>query len=125
MTPKRRGRPRKTTIDKPKATTGRRGRPPKNRAAEIDSYITVKKASKRPRKKKIIAIIKKVNISDKYDWSFLLGKKVQIKETPSWLPSHLYYGSIMENGYGSMDMAFEKDELEFVNKPKININDSN
>jgi hypothetical protein len=116
MTHKRKGRPRKTTPAKPKTTTtGKRGRPAKNRAAEIDSYITVKKASKRPKKKSIIAIIKKVNISDKYDWSFLLGKRVQIKETPSWLPSTLYYGSIMESGYGSMDMAFEKDELEFIN----------
>ena len=48
-----------------------------------------------------------------YDWSFLVGKRVQLKKTPMSLSQDLYYGSILADGYSGIDMVFHKDELEF------------
>jgi hypothetical protein len=110
------GRPRKTTADsKPKKLAGgKRGRPSKNRQLEVDSYIL--RNAKPKKEKKSIAIIKKVEMGTSgYDWSFLVGKRVQLKKPSMPLSPDLYYGHIMEEGYSSVDMVFHKNELEFIN----------
>jgi hypothetical protein len=114
MEAKKRGRPRKNLADiKPKKPTGgKRGRPAKNKKAEVDSYIL--RNAKPKKEKKLIAIIKQVNMGTSgYDWSFLVGKRVQLKKTPMSLSQDLYYGSILADGYSGIDMVFHKDELEF------------
>jgi hypothetical protein len=114
METKRRGRPRKSISDvKPKKPTGgKRGRPSKNRESEIHSYIL--RNTKPKKEKRSIAIIKQVDMGTSgYDWSFLVGKRVQLKKTPMSLSQDLYYGSIIAEGYNGIDMVFHKDELEF------------
>jgi hypothetical protein len=108
----KRGRPRKSDsspatvsfLSKPKSTNGKRGRPSKNKVAYVIK-------TKEPKAKSRTATIVKIN-SGKYDMSYLVGRKVRLKERPHWLDENLYYGVISSPGYEGVDMAFAHDELE-------------
>jgi len=109
----KRGRPRKSDsspaavnfLSKPKSTTGKRGRPAKNK----DMVYIIK--NKEPKAKSRMATIVKIN-SGNYDLSYLVGRKVRLKERPHWLDENLYYGVISSPGYEGVDMAFAHDEIE-------------
>jgi hypothetical protein len=130
---KRRGRPRKLESEKKEPyspTGGKRGRPAKARSPKIknkysngqrgrprlitseEAYILTKPKNK-PYSKSKYAIIVKIN-SGTYDMSYLVGRKVRIKEGPAWLPEGAHYGVVCHPGYEGLDMAFASDELRLI-----------
>jgi hypothetical protein len=109
----KRGRPAKARsqkVQKSKNSNGQRGRPRLLRSEDI--YIPLKPKNK-PYSKSKYAIITKIN-SGTYDMSYLVGRKVRIKDGPDWLPEGAYYGVICHPGYEGLDMAFDADELRLI-----------
>jgi hypothetical protein len=78
--------------------------------SDIKKYKSLSK--QKTKRTKVKAIIKDVDIEGGYDWSFMNGLTVKLKENPTWLSEEYLYGTVIFSHRTRADMAFKKEELE-------------